>query len=65
MTSFGTGKDYEEGFYIQNTMFPLQATELHIDHTEFISTFYIILRMSAYLVEKNTEKALRLIRFLN
>ncbi|MCG1264693.1 FMN-binding glutamate synthase family protein [Staphylococcus epidermidis] len=39
MTSFGTGKDYEEGFYIQNTMFPLQATELHIDHTEFISTF--------------------------
>ena len=36
MTSFGTGKDYEEGFYIQNTMFP---TELHIDHTEFISTF--------------------------
>lgn len=63
MTSFGTGKDYEEGFYIQNTMFPLQATELHIDHTEFISTFYIILRMSAYLVEKNTEKALRSIRF--
>ncbi|MDU1821368.1 MAG: glutamate synthase-related protein, partial [Staphylococcus epidermidis] len=39
MTSFGTGKDYLEGFYIQNTMFPLQATELHIDHTEFISTF--------------------------
>ena len=56
MTSFGTGKDYEEGFYIK------QLNYISIILNSFLH-FYIILRMSAYLVEKNTEKALRLIRF--
>ena len=39
MTSFGTETEYKEGFYIQNTMFPLQATELHVDNSGLISTF--------------------------
>lgn len=39
MTSFGTQKDYEDGFYIQNTMFPLQSKELHINQSPLISSF--------------------------
>ena len=39
MTSFGTQKDYEDGFYIQNTMFPLQSKELHIIQSPLISSF--------------------------
>ncbi|NQD98169.1 glutamate synthase-related protein, partial [Staphylococcus xylosus] len=39
MTSFGTQCDYEDGFYIQNTMFPLQSSELHIDQSPMISSF--------------------------
>ncbi|HLR19341.1 MAG TPA: FMN-binding glutamate synthase family protein [Staphylococcus sp.] len=39
MTSFGTQEDYEDGFYIQNTMFPLQTSELHIDQSPMISSF--------------------------
>ncbi|MCE7784944.1 FMN-binding glutamate synthase family protein [Staphylococcus xylosus] len=39
MTSFGTQRDYEDGFYIQNTMFPLQSSELHIDQSPMISSF--------------------------
>ena len=39
MTSFGTQKDYEDGFYIQNTMFPLQSKELHIEQAPLISSF--------------------------
>lgn len=39
MSSYGTQKDYEDGFYIQNTMFPLQISELHIDQSPMISTF--------------------------
>ncbi|ANZ32348.1 FMN-binding glutamate synthase family protein [Staphylococcus carnosus] len=39
MASFGTEYDYEDGFYIQNTMFPKQASELRIDQTGMISTF--------------------------
>lgn len=39
MTSYGTQTEYKDGFYIQNTMFPLQATELHVDNSDLISTF--------------------------
>ncbi|MCG7338094.1 FMN-binding glutamate synthase family protein [Staphylococcus sp. ACRSN] len=39
MTSFGTQEAYEDGFYIQNTMFPLQTNELHINQSPMISTF--------------------------
>ena len=39
MASFGTLMDYEEGFFIQNTMFPKQATEMRIDQSNLISTF--------------------------
>lgn len=39
MTSFGTEKIYEEGFYIRNAMFPLQKSELQIDNHSMISTF--------------------------
>ncbi|SUM34830.1 glutamate synthase [Staphylococcus gallinarum] len=39
MSSFGTQEDYEDGFYIQNTMFPLQTTELRINQSPMISTF--------------------------
>lgn len=39
MSSYGTQNDYEDGFYIQNTMFPLQTAELHIDQSTMISTF--------------------------
>ncbi|NKV45598.1 hypothetical protein GS926_10850 [Rhodococcus hoagii] len=39
MTSFGTQEDYKDGFYIQNTMFPLQTSELHIDQSPMISSF--------------------------
>ncbi|KXA44682.1 glutamate synthase domain protein [Staphylococcus simulans] len=39
MTSFGTQTDYETGFFIQNTMFPKQATEMRIDQSTLISTF--------------------------
>lgn len=39
MASFGTLKAYEDGFYIQNTMFPLQATQLNINNDQMISTF--------------------------
>ena len=39
MASFGTLREYKEGFYIRNTMFPLQATELHVDNSQMISTF--------------------------
>lgn len=39
MTSFGTMSDYKDGFYIQNTMFPLQASELKVDNTTLLSTF--------------------------
>ena len=63
MTSFGTGKDYLEGFYIQNTMFPLQTTELHIDHTEFISTFLYHIENERLFSREEYRKALRLIRF--
>ncbi|MBC3086693.1 MAG: hypothetical protein DI581_02320 [Staphylococcus capitis] len=39
MTSYGTQREYKDGFYIQNTMFPLQASELHVDNSDLISTF--------------------------
>lgn len=39
MTSFGTTKDYQDGFYIQNTMFPMQRNEISVDNTTFLSTF--------------------------
>lgn len=39
MASFGTQEDYKEGLYIQNTMFPLQTSELNIDQSSMISTF--------------------------
>lgn len=39
MTSFGTQEDNKDGFYIQNTMFPLQTSELHIDQSPMISSF--------------------------
>lgn len=39
MSSFGSQRDYEEGFYIRNTMFPLQRNELQIDNASMISTF--------------------------
>ncbi|EHJ08178.1 FMN-binding glutamate synthase family protein [Staphylococcus simiae] len=39
MTSFGTTMNYEDGFYIQNTMFPMQRHELAIDNNTLISTF--------------------------
>ena len=41
MTSYGTQTEYKDGFYIQNTMFPLQATELHVDNSDLIQHFYI------------------------
>lgn len=39
MTSYGTQREYKDVFYIQNTMFPLQASELHVDNSDLISTF--------------------------
>ncbi|MFK3838164.1 FMN-binding glutamate synthase family protein [Staphylococcus capitis] len=39
MTSYGTQREYKDGVYIQNTMFPLQASELHVDNSDLISTF--------------------------
>ncbi len=39
MTSFGTTKDYQDGFYIQNTMFPMQRNEISVDRTTLLSTF--------------------------
>jgi glutamate synthase domain-containing protein 2 len=39
MASFGTEKDYDAGFYIKNTMFPHQASELRIDQSVLISSF--------------------------
>ncbi len=39
MTSFGTTKDYQDGFYIQNTMFPMQRNEISVDNTTLLSTF--------------------------
>ncbi|HAR5297819.1 TPA: hypothetical protein I1S51_000240 [Staphylococcus aureus] len=39
MTSFGTTRDYQDGFYIQNTMFPIQRNEISVDNTTLISTF--------------------------
>ncbi|MBE7320919.1 FMN-binding glutamate synthase family protein [Staphylococcus capitis] len=39
MTSYGTQREYKDGFYIHNTMFPLQASELHVDNSDLISTF--------------------------
>lgn len=39
MTSYGIQREYKDGFYIQNTMFPLQASELHVDNSDLISTF--------------------------
>lgn len=39
MTSYGTQREYKDGFYIQNTMVPLQASELHVDNSDLISTF--------------------------
>lgn len=38
MTSFGTTKDYQDGFYIQNTMFPMQRNEISVDNTTLLST---------------------------
>ncbi|WP_251517485.1 MULTISPECIES: FMN-binding glutamate synthase family protein [Staphylococcus] len=39
MASFGTQNQYEDGFYIQNTMFPHQKSDLKIDQSPMISTF--------------------------
>ncbi|UDI77523.1 FMN-binding glutamate synthase family protein [Staphylococcus taiwanensis] len=39
MSSFGTQREYKEGFYLRNTMFPLQRNELEIDNQAMISTF--------------------------
>lgn len=39
MSSFGTQREYKDGFYIRNTMFPLQRNELQIDNQTMISTF--------------------------
>ena len=41
MSSFGTQREYKDGFYIRNTMFPLQRNELQIDNQTMISTFVI------------------------
>lgn len=59
MTSYGTQREYKDGFYIQNTMFPLQASELHVDNSDLISTFYIKLKTNDYLVVMNIEKDLK------
>ena len=40
-------------------MFPLQASELHVDNSDLISTFYIKLKTNDYLVVMNIEKDLK------
>lgn len=39
MSSFGTQREYKDGFYIRNTMFPLQRNELQINNQTMVSTF--------------------------
>lgn len=37
--SFGTEMDYNEGFFINNAMFPTQKYDLHINNRQLVSTF--------------------------
>lgn len=38
-TSFGTQKNYDSGYFINNAMFPTQKNQLMVDNEEWISTF--------------------------
>ncbi len=55
ITSFGTTRDYQDGFYIQNTMFPMQRNEIFSSNTQYCcyQHSFIKSRMSVYLVVKN------------
>lgn len=39
MSSYGTLYPYEDGFFIQNAMYPKQESELNVDQSHMISTF--------------------------
>ncbi|MGT2356948.1 hypothetical protein ACVPOS_04720 [Staphylococcus aureus] len=63
MTSFGTTKDYQDGFYIQNTMFPMQRNEISVNIIQHCYQHsFIKSRMSVYLVVKNIVYRQDLIR---
>ncbi|MBI5974709.1 FMN-binding glutamate synthase family protein [Staphylococcus canis] len=52
--SFGTEKDYDEGFFINNSMFPVQAKDLHIDNQQMISTFVYNVKRESLFNRKET-----------
>ncbi|WP_226386202.1 FMN-binding glutamate synthase family protein [Staphylococcus sp. Marseille-Q1834] len=57
MASFGTLREYKEGFYIRNTMFPLQAKELQVDNSQMISTFlYKVDNQKLFTRDEHREK---------
>lgn len=62
MSSFGTQREYKDGFYIRNTMFPLQRNELQIDNQTMISTFVYKVATSVYFNVMNIEIKQILIR---
>lgn len=48
-TSFGSELNYDEGFFLNNAMFPTQLSELALDNKHLISTFvYDIQRESLF-----------------
>lgn len=57
MTSFGTMKEYKEGFYIQNTMFPAQREELKVNNQALISTFIYEIRNERLFSREEYRKA--------
>lgn len=52
--SFGTEKNYEEGFLINNTMFPVQKRDLHIDNQQLISTFIYKIKQESLFNRKES-----------
>ncbi|UEX90829.1 FMN-binding glutamate synthase family protein [Staphylococcus ratti] len=56
-TSFGSELDYEEGFYLNNAMFPRQRTELAMDNQKLISTFIYEIKRESLFNRKENVKA--------
>ncbi|MCQ9292259.1 FMN-binding glutamate synthase family protein [Staphylococcus hyicus] len=55
-TSFGSELNYDDGFYLNNAMFPKQRTELAIDNDTLISTFVYEIQRESLFSRKETLK---------
>ncbi|MGV3244322.1 FMN-binding glutamate synthase family protein [Staphylococcus sp. 11261D007BR] len=52
--SFGTEMDYNEGFFINNAMFPTQKYDLHINNRQLVSTFVYKIKRETFFNRKES-----------